>query len=1407
MSADNDAGGRNSSYKGYAYQKLVTVWVALKLMFGPDSRATEIIVEPASHDDVKAKLNVPEEEADGELKIDAGGELHIQIKFKGAGYWSAQNFADVVNDRPKMGTRGPAPRARAKSLLLKDASRRYVFITNTSVDDVLAKGRVKGPGDLVDPSFLPTNLSLDTSGSAALTGRFALIEQMTPEETRRQIENLLAGHLNVPAQNLDGCVTRLERLVEDRFLEVPDPLRKFDIERIAKSLGGLPHPDPRLAHYVPPANRAEADRELQENGAVLLIGPSGYGKSLTAESLADVRRHANPPFKVVRETDGLGEIEEAFRSQGRVLFHLEDPWGQSGLKRDEAARWTNLLGNWLRDASPEKQFVITSRSEIYREALGEAPAPVWTDRTVVIDDASYGPEARRTILHGNLEAAGSWRQDLARQHEGRLLRDLRSPFEIDGFARELRAVNRPTDTDIDALIDRAQSNGRRHVVMDHVKGFGDGGVRGAAVLWALLRLSMPTKHDRLSKLRRAVDRMTHDYVALDDLADHLAQTQLQRDAEGALLAHSKVAEALEALARTHPRAAERALNSAARAASTLAAGDPSWLDELQRLFEGAKQLADKNVVLEDEVIDNLDKFLIDGLRGAVGKPRRFQSAWQAAARRLSTRSAIGRLVHGLAHGAPRERAGFSGISWLAPEMTEDDRSAILAADPKLQIAKGFVAHILPRTHEDYGADQLLPWLKAFGVDLTEAFLAAGAVVCEGTESVMSADAISEGALAWPDPPYDKVWEQIAKMDDAVNVALEQSAEERRQAWQGELDFADQLAIQERTEDEGPSAAHYAKGYLRVRRRQEGFGWIPGHPRPEMILPIWAESMRYDEPKASEVELDAFFVSAGDDDRLQADGLRVIGENRMEFARDRIETALRTGGPNALDAAVRALTWLEGDGAGRSGKASAENILLALIQDLPPARAALLAPFIVSLESGSKKKALAGRVAVAAGAAKAAVQIAIADSLNVNDETLIRIFRQLSTGETEALIANGPRPLARRLLMISAAEGLNVISTAEAWAAHDDRQDALAALRALNFLKTDTAYAAIEAALKHEDFEVRRLAIEFLAPHADGLRRQHLLNMANDRSAPVRAALVEVIGEHRWTDGLPTLVTLLRDTRNYARHPERQRREEPEYGVARAAANALHNFDSLPAETVERIIAVLDGRPNGPIDVEVHARLLGLLMQPNDDRIWATLERGLEDHHVVGDSGENLYPIRYAAAWSILHRLSTHPTQVQLAPWTALTKAAEHADPQLAAPALLTLGARLAADADGLALDTLRSEHITPARIALALTMIDDPAQARSLAEKYDLLPADNPLFDIADDVSTGSTAFNRWPLSTKGLEWLELLDGCGDVEDVLLWVMSKRTGLDLVPEEYDPTALRRQESIPLTTISELFGME
>lgn len=1404
----NDEGGANPSYQGYDYQKLVTVWVALRLMFGPGAATDQVVVEPASHDDVKARLAVSEEEAEARLKIVASGELHIQIKFKGAGAWSSKEFAGVVNDKTAKGTKGPKPRPRAKALLLADSNRRYVFITNSGVDNVLAKGRVKYPEQDPDAAFTPTNLNLKPSERQSLAGRFALIEGMTHEETRRQIDDILTGRLHVPTQGLDVCVDRLKRAVEDRFLAVPDPLRKVDIEKIAEGFGGMPHANPQLARYVSPANLPVAEARLTQLGAVLLIGPSGYGKSLTADQLAFDRRQADPPYKVVRESAGLPAIEEAFAAPGRVLLHLEDPWGQSGLKRGEAEEWSKRISALIHQRVPDKQFVITSRSEIYRAALSASPPPVWADRAVIIDDDAYDSAARRAILHGPLAAAGAWRQDLARQHEARLLSALRSPFELNAFARELIAVPKPSEADVDRLVDRALSDSRLQVVRDQIRGFGDPGVRGAAVLWALLRYSRGLPPSQLIRLRREVDREGKVEIGLDDLAEQLAQTQLTKDGDGAYAAHAKVVEAMEQLAREQPRAAEDALNATARAALMLAGQDLSWLDVVERLVTGTRALEDDCVELDEAVVTGFDGFLIDGLTKAVGHASAFHKAWRAADRRLSLKSPIGWLVDWLEHGAPREKNGLAAFGWRPPKVSKVDLDAVIGADPGLRILRGFIAHRLPRTHTNYDADDLLPWLKPFGVDFTTAFLAAGQAVAEVANYVVSADAISECALAGPEPPYEEVWDQIEKMQASVDAALTHSSVDRRQAWQGELDFAAGLHIQGRVEEEGPSADHFAKGYVKARRRQQGHGWIAKHPRPDIILPLWAEAMCYSLPKVTSAELDAFFEAAGADDRLQAAGLGVIADRRLEFGRDRVSNALISGGPNAINAAVRALSFLEGDGEGKSSKSSAQTILLDLLPTLLPVRAALLAPEIANLELGKQKVALAQRILAASppdGAA--AVHLVLSRTLGADDTTLQQCFRDLPPGQAQTLLAEGPRGLTRLLLLISAAEGQDVLSLAEQWAGSDDEDDARTAVQALAELGSPAARSAIVKALGHPQYQVRRTAMQALAPKADEAEKAALLNLVTDRSAPVRAALAVVIGQQGWTDGLDTLLTLLGDRRNYARHPEYQMREEPEYHVARAAAAALGRFGSLSAKVLDQIIVFLAREDGEAIDVTLHVDLLDLLTYPDHPLAWEAIERGLSDDHVVGNKEENLYPVRYAAGWAIVHRISRHPFEHNLVPWAAIKAAADHIDPQLAAPLLLALGAQLAVDCDAGTLEALRSANTSDARVALALSMIDDHGVARELAIKHGLLAIGHPFLDDSDDISTGDAELPRWPLSSCGRAWLSSLQDGADVESTLLWMMTSRTGLPLIDDEFDPRLLRRKEAMPIMTFAEMFGME
>ncbi|ESQ88056.1 hypothetical protein ABAC460_17845 [Asticcacaulis sp. AC460] len=1402
---EDDTGGANPSYRGYDYQKLVTVWIALELMWGDGATTQEIIVEPASHDDVKARLDVPAEDADAHINI-GSVELHVQIKFKGAGHWSAKEFAAVVNDKEKAGSRGPAVRERAKSLLLKNPNRRYLFITNTSVDAALAAGRVATPAGRPLPTFLPTSLNLrNDADKSSLAGRFAIIELLTPTEVLTRIGKLLTHQLHLPSHKIGEAVERLKKLVEDRFLEVPDPLRKTDIAKVVEGLGGLPHPDADLAHYIQPKSREDVDRALASYNSVLLIGPSGYGKSLTAKSLAYDRRIATPPFEVIRETSGIAAIEEALAKAGRFFFYLDDPWGQTGLNREEAARWTRHLPALLRKASPDKQFVITSRTEVFRLAMDGNPAPIWTDISVTIDDEAYDERTRREILEGKLLDAASWQRDLAREHEVRVLDTLRSPMELDGFTRQLKLLARPEFADVSQLIDRAQTEGRKQVVSDQVRGFGDPGLRGAAVLWALMRFSRDVAPGRLRSLRRAIERVGLPDIHLDELAAYMAPTQFTSREDGSYNAHGKVIEALEALLNNSPRIVENTFNAAARAILNLIGSGAEWHDELYRLVSGAKALEHSGVELDADVLDTIDKLLIHALFIPDLTPAQFRKAWQAANWHNSGRSALGRLVHWLERGAPKKdkKGGFADLGWRPPPVSDSDRSDILAADPDGKLLKGFVAHVLPASSQDYDAEQFLPWLKPFGVDLMEAFLEAGNEVANTPTFIMSADTISQGALIWESTPYQQVWTQFEELESAVDIVLTANRENRRKALQGELDFAVQLRILDENDEAGPAPRHFGKGYVRGRRQREGFEWVKTHVRPDEIIPLWAEVMKTDSNTIQPPELEAFFECAGNDEDLHAIGIQVIGDRRLAFAKDRVIAALTSGGPGVQEAALRALNWLERD------EDQSDATLFELFPTLDLIKAATLAPLIAGQPIGPTKRAACARkiVEAASADARAAVALALANYLELPNEQTLEAFRLLPPSVAQNLIANGPRRLARLMLIVSAAEGQDVRETAGNWLASDNVQDSTAAMKALSFVQGPEARSMIAGAMKHPDYEVRREALEYLAPQADSPEVAEILNLANDVSALVREKLAETIGQRHWPEGLPILISLLGDTRDYSRHPEHQIRNEPKFAVAQAAATALGKFDALPPEMVDHVIQFLKRRASSSEDVEVHTRLTRLLENFDHVEVWPVLKGLLQDDRVVGGKGENLYPARYAAAWTIIKRLPLHPAEFENAPWLELEVAADHIDPQLAGPALCALGILLANESSGSALAALRGSNRSEIRTALALLMFNKKAEAKAFAVRYSLLPAEHPLWIDEPDLSDTQTKLERWPMAEAGRNWLLFSGSEDDVVPLLQWIARGRTGLDIGDKDFDPDDVKRQETIPIITTSEMFGLE
>ena len=120
------------------------------------------------------------------------------------------------------------------------------------------------------------------------------------------------------------------------------------------------------------------------------------------------------------------------------------------------------------------------------------------------------------------------------------------------------------------------------------------------------------------------------------------------------------------------------------------------------------------------------------------------------------------------------------------------------------------------------------------------------------------------------------------------------------------------------------------------------------------------------------------------------------------------------------------------------------------------------------------------------------------------------------------------------------------------------------------------------------------------------------------------------------------------------------------------------------------------------------------------------------------------------------------------------------------------------------LAALRGANGSETRRALSLLTFEDRHGARSIGIQHKLLPEDHPLW--SKDTDDSADASLSWPLGQAGRVWLESL-GEQDVEKVLRSLAAQRMNLDLGVADFVPTALRRKETIPLTSFSELFGME
>ena len=420
------------------------MWVVLDLLFAKKI-TSYLTVEPQSREDLEATVHEPESRLVRLRASDNSIDIMFQFKTRSGAPWSAAALAKVLKGSKEHDASNPRGRVRPLEMLRANQAARYVFITNEALAESL---RVHAGQDILDiprATNLPPHArdGYDASTQAAIAPRLLLCGGVTEEVLTTRIRDLLTSHCHVPSINLVNCLTDLREEVRKRILGFgAGHWTRAEVADVIAGHGGSWAPTRAMDHYVAPRCFDVIRDKLERSHVVLIVGPWGTGKTLTADVIEFQLRQSPASFAVVGEKHGPSAIRDYLTSVGPVLFHLRDPWGGSRLSSD-ADRWSTELPKLLTQAGPNKKFLITSRLDV----LQRAAQTVMTDfmpHRIVIGVEDYGADRLQEIYDRYAGDLTGHAQAVAQEYREIAVRSMTRPYEIERF---LAAVGAEDESD------------------------------------------------------------------------------------------------------------------------------------------------------------------------------------------------------------------------------------------------------------------------------------------------------------------------------------------------------------------------------------------------------------------------------------------------------------------------------------------------------------------------------------------------------------------------------------------------------------------------------------------------------------------------------------------------------------------------------------------------------------------------------------------------------------------------------------------------------------------------------------------------------------------------------------------------------------------------------------------------
>ena len=717
------AAGGTAGLEGYLYQATASTWVALELVLN-QRLAVELVLEPVTHEDIEAAVANPEAaELDSQLLVSF--PLQIQIKQRSTMNWTVAGLNELLTK----------PRKRRKSPVenLENPNLRYLLITNASVDGV-ARGLVtRQLGVFPAANDMPVSLAGALPDAAGRVGVMPLIDD---ERLTERIERLLIRRFKVPVARVGACRLALDSQALERMRRPGGGVwSRAELDQLVADHDGLPSSATLADRFVPPTNFDDFVHIVDTQHAIILTGPSGTGKTSTAEALLR-HLHAGADGFEFTIVEGGPEKIRARRPNGPIVFMIEDPWGR--VRADPRAEpWNEAIIGLLAKASPQRKFIITSRSDVLADAQ---PPSLPRSMMALLEGYHYPTAQKRSLFDNRLVALPRDLQSDVDKTRADIVRDVSTPAEIERYFWLLTNDRRPNEElwgFIRRCIATAKSSSVDTALLSNVRQRNDH--RWAILTWGLFKASRKLSYATIGQIQEELDAI--DPVYFDGVTDYL----------GFLVAGRHLHQTGAVLSYTHPLV-EKGLQSVVDEKSSLAKR------VLADLFAALLALKDENWGLESAA-----SLLAAMIRTGLGT-RHVTPAVQSdldvwLVQRLTTLGPdfeddldLAATVGSRANAPPEIRLARwltnKGGDWAAPwEEPEDldatDYAAMAAAPAAAAICGAFVRRILGQGGAHYPLS-FVDGLARISPGIATDFVAtARALVTDGVNSGL--DVVLEGA--------------------------------------------------------------------------------------------------------------------------------------------------------------------------------------------------------------------------------------------------------------------------------------------------------------------------------------------------------------------------------------------------------------------------------------------------------------------------------------------------------------------------------------------------------------------------------------------------------------------------------------------------------------------------------------